>query len=249
MEALRSLFAAAILILFSISIATGPMIQAQTRTHGKALILSTLERTAPMGVAKDIMYYLTKIGYTVTFINDTAVTLNILTTQLNNYDIVIWRTNTYVQLHTTYWLVGDSVNPDTLETYARDFADGLIDSSRGMLGVSMDFFNNHFKPGSLENVKLAIIESSLSVTIARVWIQAGARATVDNYGNLPGAGVPDFYMPDYVTKTIVADLANGATVKNAVVRVSSSFIEDLNAGEWIYLPQFWYLGDGTTKIT
>jgi len=202
-----------------------------------------------MAVAKDITHDLAKIGYSVTFMNGTAVTLSVLTTQLNDYDIVIWRTDAYNQLHTTYWYVGDSVNLSTLQEFAQDFAKGWIDSSHGLLGVSMDFFYYHFKPGSLGNVKLAIIESGLSVSIAQVWIQAGVRAAVDNYGTLPGAGAPDFFMPDYVTRSIVADLANGATVKNAVLKVSASLIDDLNGGEWVYMPRFWYLGDGTTTIT
>jgi hypothetical protein len=218
-------------------------------TPGKALILSTLQESNPMAFADSIAASLTSSGYTVTFIGGTAVTLNLLTTQLNNYDIIVWRTDAYDYQHTTYWYVGDSLNKATLQVYAHDFAAGWINSNNGMLAVSIDFFRNHFKAGSLGNVKLAIIISSLAVFIAQVWVSAGLRAAVDTYGTISGSASSNFYLFDHIMNLIVGSLARGETVKDAVIRTVDIFLNALNSGNVTYMPQVWYLGDGTTRIT
>ena len=52
------------------------------------------------------------------FLSNSAVTLDFLTTQLNNYDVIVWRTNTYSFAHTTYWYVGQTVNLAAERKYA-----------------------------------------------------------------------------------------------------------------------------------
>ena len=214
--------------------------------QGKALILSSIQGNSHMGYANVITDYLANAGYEVTFLNDTAVTINLLTTQLNNYDVVIWRTDNYQRAHTVYWFVGEISNQKTLQNYQSDFRSGWIDDTYGILGVSLDFLRTHFTTESLANVKLAILVSSVSAGIAEVFVRAGVKSAVDYFGNFSHS----FSMTDYVTRLVVEYLAKGYTVNDAIVNTVTRFLtirhdSPLDAG---YVPPVWYLGDGTVTI-
>lgn len=216
------------------------------REPRKALILSSIEKVSPMGYAYAITRYLASVGYDVTFLNDTAVTLDVLTMRLDDYEIVIWRTDVYERSHTTYWYVGESAGDNRSAAYATDYQAGWVDRTYGILGVSLAFFRNHFQSGSLEKVKLAVLVSSTSSSIAKMLIQAGVRAAVDFYGSI---SLP-FNIIDYVTRLVVEYLANGATVKDAVSNTVGHFLtmrneNPLDSG---YVPPVWYMGDGTVTV-
>jgi len=97
--------------------------------HGKALILSSLEQYAPMGYRSQITQDLTYAGYNVTFMKDANITVNFLQTQLNNYEVFIWRTNVYSWNHTTYYYVGQLNDNSTAQAYASDITAGYLDST------------------------------------------------------------------------------------------------------------------------
>ena len=113
---------------------------------------------------------LKEVGYNVTFVKGTAITVSFVTTQLDKYDIVIWRTDMYVHGNTTYWYLGEPANQTTSEAYAGAISIRTIDVSNGVLAISADFLSNNFGPKSLANVKLAILISSMSITIAQIFV-------------------------------------------------------------------------------
>lgn len=222
------------------------LVNVSAQNQGKALIISSLEKYVPMGYTSQIQRYLTGAGYQVTLVQDTGVTLNFLTTQLNNYDLIIWRTNVYSWAHVTYWYVGETSNTATLQAYSSDFANRLVDNTNGILGVSEGFFRSHFPAGSLSHVKLAILVSSSSFSIAFVLVKAGVRSVIDYYGSFSLT----FDMIDYVTKLVVNYLSGGTTVKDSVWNTISRFLNQRMEDplDSSYLPPIWYMGDGTLAI-
>lgn len=243
----RILLAAIIVTLVSLPFLAVTPVSAQTQ--GKALILSSLERLVPMGYYGNfIKYELTRAGYQVTFLADAAVTLDFLTTQLNNYDVIIWRTNLYTFKHQTYWYVGEMVNSATRNKYATDFAQHLVDSNAGILGVSTDFFSNHFSSGSLQNVKLIVLVSSASEQFANSLINAGVKAVI-SYG---GVITLTWGKIDDVTGALIYYLTSGddvqVSVNTTIGRFSNATLTDpfLDAP---YTPPLGVSGDGTLKIT
>jgi hypothetical protein len=227
-----------------------PFISPPLRATGQktAVILSSLEQVFPMGqYGKDMIYYLTHSGYQVTELTNAQVTVNFLLTQLDNYSIVIWRTNTYTWKHIEYWYVGQLDNSGVEEQYASDFANGWMNGNAGILGVSLGFFSEHFTSGILGNVKLMILIATDSDAFAEFFLNAGATSVI--FAN----GVIDlsFGQIDDLANQVVASLSMGQNVYNAVYGVVSPFIQNANNEDPLdtsYSPPFWYQGDGTLII-
>jgi hypothetical protein len=200
-----------------------------------------------MGYSKTVKNYLASAGYNVTFVSDAAVTLDLLTTQLAGYDLIIWRTNAYDWAHTIYWYVGELSNQATLAKYGSDYASGALDNTNGILGVSVDFFNNHFSAGYLGNVKLVVLVSSLSVSIAQFFIRAGVKIAIE----FTDAITLYNDMIDYFTALVFSNLASGWTVQDSVDTPVTHFRDlklhdDLDSN---YIPPISWTGDGTLTIT
>ncbi len=241
----RILISAIIIVLVSFQLAM--MIQVEAQPQRKAVVLSSLNQVAPLGsYGAWFKYELAYAGYQVTFLNDKAVTLDFLVTQLNNYDVVIWRTNIYTYRHVTYWYVGETVNSAALNKYAADFAKGWLNGNAGVLGINVDFMNEHFLSGSLTNVKLMVLVSSNSITIANYFINAGAKAVVSCNGIISLA----FGLIDDQTAALLSYLARGDTVLDAVYNTIAPFsrITVRDPLDSYYPPPFWFSGDGTVKL-
>jgi hypothetical protein len=200
-----------------------------------------------MGYVNSIENLLSSAGYQVTFLSDGNVTLDFLTTQLNNYEVIIWRTNVYVWPHTTYWYVGEQRNAATMNAYAADVAAGRVDDTNGILGISQDFFQQHFNSASLSNVKLAFIIATMSSTIAGSWINAGAKAVIDC---TDGVSLT-FSNVDYIVGLMMNYLVHGNSVSDTLNKVIVPFLnmvleDPLDSN---YIPPMWFTGDGTVTIT
>jgi hypothetical protein len=214
----------------------------------RALILSSLEQVAPMGYySSRLESELGRAGYQVSFLADRAVTLDFLTTQLNNYDVVIWRTNLYSFNHVDYWYVGEVANPTTLAKYASDAAHGWVDWHVGILGVNVGFFQEHFSAHSLANVKLIVLISSYSVWIGGFLVNAGAEAVImcTDPITLSWGLIDDF------TVGLFSALAGGDTVLDSVFNLvaPSSITQPRDPLDSAYIPPFWFVGDGTVIIS
>jgi hypothetical protein len=180
----------------------------------KAIIISSLDDFSPMrdiDVA-NLNSSLMQAGYTVTYLKDGAVTLDFMSSQLNNYQVIYWRTQAYEQDHVLYWYIGQRDSGKVEQTYVSDIASQYLDSSHGILGVSAAFFSNQFKPNTLSNVKLMIIVSSMSALIAQPLIAAGVKAIIDFSGTID----LEFNWIDYLTTMTVRYLADGNNVADAV---------------------------------
>jgi hypothetical protein len=197
--------------------------------------------------ATTLKYDLTHAGYQVSFLSNTAVTLDFLTTQLNNYDVVVWRTNTYSFAHTTYWYVGQRVSGAAEAKYANDFEQGLVNGNAGILGISVQFLNEHLQTGSLKNVKLVVLVSSDSVLIASYFNKAGVKAVISCNGSITLA----FGQIDDSTGALFYYLARGNTVYTSVYDTVAPFSSSAprDALDSVYSPPFWFTGDGTVRIT
>jgi hypothetical protein len=235
-----------VFVVLSLSTLFTGLVNVSAQTHGKALILSSLDKYVPMGYKSEIEHLLASAGYNVTIVKDTDVTLNFLTTQLNNYDLIIWRTNIYQWAHQTYWYVGELSNSATLQAYAADLTAGRMDNTNGILGVKDDFFRFHLPSGSLSNVKLMMLVASSSISIAISLSHAGVHSVIEYYDTFSLS----FPMIDYTTWLMVRFLASGSSVKEAVYNTMNIFQEarvrdPLDAQ---YIPLIWYMGDSTLAI-
>jgi hypothetical protein len=219
-----------------------------TSSQKTAVILSSLDQVYPMGeYEKNDAYYLSHAGYQVTFLTNKAVTVDFLLTQLNNYNIVIWRTNTYNWKHVEYWYVGEVASSGIQTKYANDFANGWINTNAGIVGVSLNFFTNHFTAHTLTNVKLLMLISSDSESFGEILYNAGANTVI--FCNGPIA--LGFGLLDDVTTQVIASMSMGQNVYTAVYGAVSPFIQNSNPEDNLdssYKPPFWYQGDGTLVI-
>ena len=206
----------------------------------QALILSSIQKQYPMEYVSKITAELKQVGYNVTFLSGSAITLSFVATQLNRYDILIWRTDTYYYGNNTYWYLGQQSNETT---YAGSMGLRTIDVANGMVAVTAEFFNQTYGPNTLSHVKLAILMSSDSITIAQTLIAAGVKATNDLYKELTAP--PNLY--DWVTQSLVAYLTTGTLVKDAVYKTIYNY-EYVSSLDDSYLPPVSYLGDGNLTL-
>ncbi len=192
-------------------------------------------------------YELAHAGYQVTFLADKAVTLDFLVTQLNNYDVIIWRTNKYTFHHATYWYVGETVSSAARQKYAADFAQGWVNGNAGILGISIEFFSKHFSLGSLRNVRLMILISSDSIIFANYFTNAGAKAAISCNGRI----TLTFGLIDDLTSALLSNLASGNTVLQSVYNTVAPFsrAQPKDPLDVSYSPPFWFSGDGGVTIT
>ena len=255
---MQKIFAALLVVLVTLPIASispvfaspsasiAPPLHSQSQK--KAVILSSLEQVYPMGQYNaEITYYLQHAGYQVTTLTNTQVTVDLLLTQLNNYSIVIWRTNTYTWKHVEYWYVGELASSGIETKYANDFAQGWMNGNAGIVGVSLSFFSNHYTSGMLTNVKLMMLISSDSEAFANFFVTAGAAAVIICNGPVSLG----FGQIDDLTNQVTASLAMGQTIYNAVYGAVSPFVQNSNPEDNLdssYTPPFWYVGDGTLTI-
>jgi hypothetical protein len=185
--------------------------------------------------------------YAVTFLADKSVTINFLLTQINSYDIVIWRTNTYTWNHVTYYYVGELANTATEQKYASDFSSGWINANAGILGVTEDFISHHFTTGTLSHVKLMILISSDSSNIGSLLVRAGASSVIFclGYVNL------SFGILDDLTSQLVSYLTSGLNVYNSVFDTVNPYNNQAqllrDPLDTNYMPPFWF--DGSSSLT
>ena len=232
-----ALLALAVLVPLHGSMAIAPKMQP------KVLILSSIEKQFPMQYMVEITNDLKQAGYNVTFLKDEAVTVNFVTTQLDKYDVLIWRTGMYVHGNTTYWYLGERGNQTTVAAYARSISIGTLDASTGVLGVSANFFSNNYGPKSLANIKLAILISSMSITIAQIFVNAGVKTTIDFYQTLTAP----LSLFDWVTRSLVGYLTTGSTVRDSIAKTIYNY-EYVSSLDDSYLPPISFLGDGNLQI-
>jgi hypothetical protein len=214
----------------------------------QALILSSMNQTVPMGhYAQNLMYYLNKVGYTVTYLTDSMVTVDFLLNNMNQYSIVIWRTNTFNWIHTTFWYVGEKINSNTEQKYASDFAAGTLNDKTGIFGVSLDFINEHFGPGTLSGVKLLIFMASMGSGAAPIFINAGVSSVIFCNGVIS----LQFGLLDTLTVQMVAYLSMGQDVNSAVYETISPYDQYQTPEDELdttYAPPFWFAGNSTLTI-
>jgi hypothetical protein len=206
----------------------------------RVLILSSIEKEYPMQYLNQITTELKQAGYNVTFLSGSEVTLYILMTQLDQYDILIWRTDTYTLGNTTYWYLGQQANETT---YAGTIGIKTIDVSNGMLAVSAAFFTKTFGPTSLVHLKLAILISGMSISVAQPFITAGVETTIDFYNTL----LAPTSLFDWVTQALVGYLTTGNSVRDAIYKVIYNY-EYVSSLDDSYLPPISFLGNGNLKI-
>jgi hypothetical protein len=233
--------------VFAVSF-TPPLSSLPPGSQGKAVVLSSLDALYPMGqYDADITYYLNEAGFQVTTLTNRQISIDFLLTQLNNYSVIIWRTNTYYWKHIEYWYVGEVANSATELKYASDFANGWINANAGILGVSLGFFKYHFTAQMLSNVRLMMLMASDSLFLSGFMLNAGVDAVIFSLGQISLS----FGLIDDLTTELVAYLLMGENVSTAVYNVVSPYVQNSNPedpSDSSYSPPFWYQGDGALTL-
>lgn len=218
-------------------------------TQKKAVILDPLEQVYPMGLyGKLITDQLQSVGYQVTVLTNGNVTLDFLVNQLNNYNLIIWRTDSYTWQHREFWYVGQLANSAVQAEYASDFAQGYINGMGGIMGVSLEFIMEHFPAHSLTNVNFMLLIATDSNVFSPVFNTAGANAVV--YCN--GQVSLSFSLIDDLAGQLTSYLVQGQTVYNAVYNTVSPFVQNTQMEDPLdssYAPPFWFTGNSTVVIT
>lgn len=215
----------------------------------KALILSSLQKLAPLRNEdlETITRSVVSAGYSVTYLADQQVTVSVITSQLNKYDLVIWRTNTYDFGHIMYWYIGQSVSNAILQQYAPEFALKELDASHGIIGANLDFFQHHIRAGSLNRVKLAILVSSYSSSISNYLIGEGAKSVIEFCGSFS----LQFGLVDTVTATLMYHLSSGDDVADAISATVTPYLtmQPTDPLDTVQIPPLAVAGDATVTIT
>jgi hypothetical protein len=218
-------------------------------SSGRVLILSSVDRTEPFGYyGLYIAGEFKALGYSVTTLKDDQIGVDLIMSGLNNYDIVLWRTDTYNWAHTTYYYVGEIASKTTLTKYSSEIAARDLDVHAGIIGISLGFFQKHFLSPYLRNVKLAILLFSMSNSVASAFLHAGAQSVIFCVSDVTF----QFGTIDDLAAQVVAYLAKGYTVSNSIWTtvtpyLSNSAPEDPNLDS-IPSPPFWYTGEGSLTI-
>jgi hypothetical protein len=247
MYALRKIVLA-LLTLGLLLLSLSPVVPVRAQGGHKALILSSLQKLVPIrdddltGITRPLV----AAGYIITYLVDDQITVKLFTTRLNSFDVIIWRTNVYENGHTTYWYLGEVANEATLQQYTSDFESKWLDSSHGVIGVNADFFQNHFRPGSLRNVKLAILVSSISSSIAGFFLNGGVRSVVEFSGSIS----LQFGTVDNVIGRVMHYLSEGYDVADAVANTLTPYftMEPKDPLDSVSIPPIAYSGDSTLTI-
>jgi len=232
-----------------LSLVPSPPSLGSAQPQRNALILSPIssfDPWRPEDLAR-ISSYLTQAGYAVTYLENTGVTLNFMTKQLNNYNLIIWRSQVYERNHITYYYIGQYDNAATEQVYASDFKSGALDSSNGIIGASVDFFANHVGQGSLTDVKLMVLIASMSDSLSGIFLSAGVRAIIE----FTGVFSMQFGFADDIATGIFAYLTQGNSVENSVLNTVLPFqtmiLEDpLDSTN---IPNVAYTGNAAVTIT
>ena len=194
---------------------------------------------------------LKQAGYATTFLTDNNVTIDFLVNNLNNYDIVIWRTNTYSWNHNTYFYVGEIANGATEQKYAADFGQGWLNANAGVLGITTNFISEHFTPGTLNHVKLMILISSRSGDFGPTMVTAGATSVIFCNGVINmGFGLLDdltSQLVDYLTAglTVYAAVFNSVNYLNNQAGQPNQLRSNIDDA---YTPPFWFAGSSSLTI-
>ena len=216
---MKVLVALLLLSTLSFPIGVNALAMPQAQVQKRALFLSSLNATRPMGYyAGSLVSSLNHAGYNVTYLADGAVTISLLLTRMKNYSVVVWRTDSFTQKNATYWYVGEKPSDAGEQRYASDFAAGRITTSTGMVAVSTDFFTNHFGPNALQGVKLLIFVSSNGNELAPIFLAAGVTSVVFS----SGAITLQFGLVDDLTAQLVGFLTQGETCLQCRVRYNFS---------------------------
>jgi hypothetical protein len=245
---MKQLIAILILLMLSVPMGVNALPPRYSIPKGQALILSSMNETEPMGqYGKDAVWYLTHAGYNVTYLNDAQVTVDLLLNKINNYNVVIWRTNSYTWKHVTYWWVGEKVNDGVQDEYPADFGQGWLNANTGIVGANAEFFTNHFGANSLNGISLLMFLSSNGDAVSPVFVAAGVSSVI--YCN--GAISLEFGLIDDLAVQMIAYLTQGESVYTAVYNTVSPFNQGQQPNDPLdntYAPPFWYSGNGSVII-
>jgi len=239
----------AVLVLVVVCSSSRNMFSPVSAVRGNAVILSSLDSTMPFNYYGLLtVKYLQSMGYSVTTLKNQQVTLDLITSGLNNYNVIIWRTDDYTYAHRMFWYVGQFANQATLAKYSADVSSNLIDLHAGVLGISLGFFQEYLTSQSLRNVKLIILLSSDSNSIAPIMLNAGATAVIYCMGQIS----LQFGQVDDLAAQVVAYLAQGNSVLNSVWTTISPYLSNQTPEDPLdstYAPPFWYVGNGNLTLT
>jgi len=243
----------ALLMFLSLSVPMGvnafaPNVVVVVPNQKQALIISPLDAIIPFGSRGSTLDTILKnAGYNVTSLADGAVHIDFLLANLNNYSVVIWRTNTFAEGHVVYWYLGEHANSYLEQKYSTDFTEGLLNSHAGILGMSPEFIPHHFKAGSLNHVKLLIFLSSYGASIAPQFLTAGVSTVMFNNGVIS----LQTGLLDELTVSIIGNLLVGKQdVQSAVYNTLSPVNQGQQPDPYdsTYAPPFWFIGDGTLTL-
>ena len=94
---------------------------------GRALILSPVEDSHPFSKVEDLINDLTSVGYSVDMLNDSQVTVELLESNLRDYSVIIFRTESIeFEGEALSFLTDETATEETINKYQQEISDKTV---------------------------------------------------------------------------------------------------------------------------
>lgn len=157
---------------------------------------------------------LERAGYQVETLFDGNVSIAFLRTKLAGYDLIILRTDTFVEeTFGQFYCSGETINATTAKTFADEISSREIKIG-ACLGFSAAFLQHSYPMNSLRDSLVYVIASNSNL-LSSVFLTAGASAFIgyDQDFTLSWGRI------DALSTKLLRYLAEGFSVKNAIIQL------------------------------
>jgi hypothetical protein len=179
-------------------------------------------------------------GYQVDILLNENVSITFLKSELADYDLIILRTDSFVQEGASYYCSGDPVTTETSATFASEISLGELQIG-ACLGFNTKFLQHNYPAGSLRP-GLVYAVGGYTAELSWAFLAAGASAFIGYDGSFSlGWG-----RVDAMSIKMLGYLSQGYAVEDAVIQL---YIY-LNTGHGVTAdwPSPYWSGDGSYKI-
>ena len=212
-----------------------------TQSTKRAVFLSPLERWMSTWDLNGYVSQLERAGYQVDTLLDGNVSIAFLRTKLVDYDLIILRTDAFVEeTFGPFYCSGETINATMAKTFADEISSREIKIG-ACLGFSPAFLQHSYPMDSLRDSLVYVIASN-SNYLSSAFLTAGASAFIGydldftlSWGRI-----------DALSTKLLMYLAEGFSVKNAIIQLFI-YLHTGHGRDADWLTPTWS-GDGDFKI-
>jgi hypothetical protein len=211
----KKLVLAATLCLLSLVAATNEAFAMPSFAEApkRAVFLSPLEDWYPTWNLNEYVSTIEQAGYQVDVFLGENVSIAFLKTGLSDYDVIIFRTDSFTSEGVNYYCSGEPPTTAARKEYAVEASNQEIEVG-ACVGFSHVFIRNHYPEGSLRKGLVFVIDG-YSADLSFAFLKAGAAAYMGYYDARPLR----FGCMDALSIKWLKFLGQGYTVKEAMLEL------------------------------